>query len=285
MPEKENPLVLGAHISIEGGLEKSLIKGNSIGCTVIQIFTKSNRQWTQKQLSKEEIKAFLEQKSKTKIQVIAHASYLINLASDNSMTLKKSTTALIKELERCEALEIPFLVLHPGSRLSLSEEDSLSQVASAINDIFKNHPGKTMVLLETMAGQGTSIGKTFEQIGWLLRNISDKKRIGVCIDTCHLFAAGYSFSTKKEYESLWSLFDQKIGINHIKAIHLNDSKKELGSCVDRHEDIGIGKIGIEGFRLIMNDTHFSKIPKILETPKESLEDDARNMKTLKELLK
>jgi len=285
MTTQKIPLLLGAHVSTEGGLFNALKRGSSIGCTAIQIFTRNNRQWSHPPLSEEEVSLFLNEKKKLNIEcVISHASYLINLASDKEAVLGRSISALKKELDRCNALEIPYLVLHPGSHLTLGEEKGLKQLAQLLDSVLKEYKGSTMILLETMAGQGSSLGKTFEQLGWLLKNISEKSKVGICVDTCHIFAAGYSFSTKEQYEELWSTFEKEVGIERIKAFHLNDSKKECDSRVDRHEDIGKGKIGEEGFKLLMNDSRFLKTPKVLETPKEDIQDDVRNMKVLIDLI-
>ncbi len=271
-------LLLGAHMSIAGGLSESITRGESIGCTAIQIFTKSNRQWSSQELSPEEIKKFKErQKNSTVKIVIAHASYLINLGSPDPDIFRKSVIAATKELLVCEDLAIPYLVLHPGSYTTSSPEVAIQSIAHGIEKIFNHVPGKTMILLETMAGQGTTIGKTFAELAAIRNLIKDKNRVGICLDTCHVFAAGYDISTKKGYEKLWSEFDTMLGIEQLKAIHLNDSKKECGSHVDRHENIGEGLIGKEGFSFLMNDPALAAIPKILETPKSSLEDDKQNM--------
>jgi deoxyribonuclease-4 len=278
-------LLLGAHMSIAGGLSEALIRGASINCTAIQIFTKSNRQWIAKEPTKEEIALFAKIKKETGItDIIAHASYLINMGSPNPEIHKKSVIAATKEFKVCQDLEIPFLVIHPGAYTTSTPEKAIVSIAQGIEKILNHVPGPSMILLETMAGQGTTIGSTFKELAAIRELISDKSRVGICLDTCHVFAAGYDITTPEGYSSLWKEFDKAIGISHLKAIHLNDSKKECCSYIDRHEDIGQGKIGIEGFRLLMNDTRFFSIPKILETPKADLQDDARNMATLKKLL-
>jgi deoxyribonuclease IV len=282
---KKKTVLLGAHMSIEGGFHKALERGGSIGCTAIQIFTKSNRQWHAKPITEEEALLFKKTLKKTTISyVMAHASYLINLASDKEETRNKAISALIIELERCHLLGIPHLVLHPGSHIKQGEDVGLLHIIAGINSALKDSKNKTMILLETMAGQGSSLGTTFEQLATIRKGVAQKERIGVCLDTCHIFAAGYSFRSEKEYKDLWKNFNDTIGINHLKAIHMNDSKKEYNSRVDRHEDIGKGQIGNKGFSFLMNDSALDHVPKILETPKENPEDDLRNMERLNNLI-
>lgn len=286
MPKKKHVLLLGAHMSIAGGLEKSILRAESIDCTCMQIFTKSNRQWRARPLNKEEINLFKQtaQQSPLIKAIVAHTSYLINIASPQKDIEKKSVTALTEELKRCEALAIPYLVLHPGAYLSGTLEEGIEQIADNLNTILQKVPGKTTILLENTAGQGTMIGATFEQLAAIYQKVKKKSRIGFCIDTCHTFVAGYDFRTKKTYEKLCQTLDAVLGLKNIKAIHLNDSKKPLGSRVDRHEAIGKGLIGLNGFRLLFNDERFFDIPKILETPKEDLADDQKNMATIKKLI-
>lgn len=282
---KKQRLLLGAHISIEGGLEKAIERGASIECTTIQIFTKSNRQWFAKKITQEEIETFKKAQKKYSVTpVVAHGSYLINLGSPKKDVQEKSIKALTTELNRCDQLGIPYLVLHPGARLTSHINTCIKSIASNIDTALQESNGKTMVLLETMAGQGSTVGSTFEEVAQIRRLTKEKSRIGVCLDTCHIFAAGYDFTTEETYKKLWDSFDSVIGVKNLKVIHINDSKKELSSKVDRHVDIGAGKIGLEGFKLLFNDERFFNVPKILETPKESLEDDKRNMEELKKLL-
>lgn len=282
---QKNPL-LGAHMSAAGGVKNALIAGESIGCTAIQIFTASNRRWSYNLIKDDDVKDYLDHKKKSPIQVvISHASYLINLGSPKKEVVDKSIKALKAELQRCDQLEIPYVVLHPGSRLDSKEQDALMQIATNLTTIITETTSKCVILLETMAGQGSSVGNTFQQLATILNNTPAKK-IGICLDTCHIFAAGYNISDEDHYKQTIKQFDQIIGLEKLKAIHLNDSKKECGSCVDRHEHIGAGKIGLQAFKFIMNDTRFISIPKILETPKESsLKDDIRNLSELKKLIK
>lgn len=282
--KKEKKLLLGAHMSISESIDLALIRGASIGCTSIQIFTHSNRQWAIKKLNKDSIDKFLKAKKETGIDsIVSHASYLINLCSSNKDTLQKSLITLLGELEHCNKLEIEYLVLHPGSANGKKEE-TIIQLSDSLNNVFSIDKSNVMILIELMAGQGNSIGSSFEELQSIIENVKNKDRIGVCFDTCHAWAAGYDFSDEKKYKKMWHDFDKIIGLEKLKVIHMNDSKKELGSNVDRHENIGKGKLGLEAFRLIMNDKHFDHIPKLLETPKTDLKEDQENMKILKSLI-
>lgn len=286
MDNKQPMLMLGAHISVSGGLDQAFSRGESIGCTTMQIFTKSNRQWACKPLTQKEIAAFKKTWQDSFIQdVVVHAAYLINIASANPEVIEKSTNALIQELSRCEQLGIPYLVLHPGSNKKSSKEESLTQIAQQLDKAIESVPGNAMILLETMAGQGSNLCSQFEEIAAVHKALRNKNRVGVCFDTCHAFAAGYDIQTKQAYENVWQLFDQTIGLELLKVIHVNDSKKELGSRVDRHEHIGEGKIGDESFSLLFNDQRFFSIPKILETPKDDLAEDLKNMQKIVSLLR
>lgn len=286
MTNKKSSLLLGAHMSIEGGMEKALERGESIGCTVIQLFTKSNRQWRSKSISKDQAHLFKQTQKKLGIkEVVAHASYLINLASTNKEVVEKSRIALIDELERCELLGIPTLVLHPGSAGINSADAAIKQVADHLNQAIKYAQSSTTIALENMAGQGSALCSTFEQLAQIKGLATQKNRIGFCFDTCHAFVAGYNLADKKEYDNVWHEFEKHIPLSDLKVIHVNDSKKGLGSHVDRHEDIGKGTIGLTFFELLMNDEQFVTIPKILETPKDSPEEDARNMAILIGLIK
>lgn len=276
--------LLGAHVSIAGGYDQAIVRGEKIGATCIQIFTKSNRQWYAKPITDHDVAAFLSQQKQSSVQiVVAHASYLINLASDKPETAQKSIQALTDELLRCEKLQIPYLVLHPGTYPATDRNESLLTIAKRINIALQEaQPKHTTLLLETMAGQGSTVGKTFQELAEIIKHVTHKSRIGVCVDTCHIFAAGYSFHDNRSYDKLWQQFDEIIGLNKLKVFHVNDSKKEHGSFVDRHEHIGQGKITPTAFKLLMQDPRFVSIPKILETPKENdeFEDDKRNLATL-----
>lgn len=288
MSIKKHRLLLGAHMSISGGMEKAIQAGASIGCTTIQIFTKSNRQWNARELSEQEIELFKDTAKALGIApIIAHATYLINIASADPKISNSSTQALAMELARCQSLDIPYLVLHPGSYGKGAPEEGLERISSHLDTIFEKVPGHTMILLETMAGQGTALCWSFEQIATVINKSTHKKRLGVCFDTCHAFVAGYDFKETKSYDALWKLFDKHIGLEKLKVIHVNDSKKGLGSRVDRHEHIGKGALGLEAFALLFNDPRFFDIPKILETPKateEPFTEDKMNMATIMGLL-
>ncbi len=287
---KKSRLLLGAHMSISGGFEKAIERGISIGCTTIQIFTKSNRQWNANPITDEQAELFRSAVKESNIDpIVTHATYLINLGASDKTIAEKSTKALIKELERCALLGIPYLVLHPGSYGRGDEEACLERIAQNLDTALETDTGRTKILLEIMAGQGSSVCYTFEQLATIRRLSHHKQRLGVCIDTCHAFAAGYDFTTPHGYKAMWDEFDKLIGLNHLYAIHINDSKKELGSRVDRHEDIGKGKIGLEAFELLFNDPRFFDVPKILETPenkqeKDIMKDYVRNMRTIGKLL-
>jgi deoxyribonuclease-4 len=286
MTRIKNAPLLGAHLSISAGLEDAIIKGEELGCTAIQIFTQSNRQWIARPLSEHQIERFKKTHERSSVEiVVAHASYLLNLGSPDAHVRTKSTDALGLELQRCDLLGIPYLVVHVGSRLSSSVARFTDQLAEQLTIVLENISGPSIILLENMAGQGSSVGSTFEELAAIRELVPLKNRIGFCFDTCHAFAAGYNFDTKQDYHDLWSRFDDILGLENLKAIHINDSKKARGSRVDRHEHIGQGLIGIEAFRLLMNDTKLQEIPKILETPKEDgLENDKRNLATLRGLI-
>lgn len=280
-------LLLGAHMSIEGGFDKAIDRGKSIRCTTIQIFTKSNTQWRAVPLKKSVIEDFRIKKEESGISpVFGHNCYLINLASNDKEIYKKSMETLLAELSRCETLGIPFLVMHPGSHMGAGEKEGMKRIAESLDEIFDKITNyKVQIALETTAGQGRNVGYRFEQIAEIIGLMKYKKRAGVCLDTCHIFAAGYDIRDKKSYEKTIDEFDRIIGIGRLMAIHMNDSKKELGSRVDRHWHIGKGFIGLEAFRLIMNDERFRKIPKVLETPKEAdMKEDVMNLRVLKSLL-
>lgn len=274
-------------MSTVGGLWQALERGDSIGCTTIQIFTKNGRQWKAKELTEQEITLFKLAQAKTGISpVIAHASYLINIGSARHEISTKSTDALIEELNRCSALDIPYLVVHPGSYGTATREQCLDMIIKNVNHALGHSTGSVTLLLETMAGQGSSVCSTFEELAYIIGETKKTKRIGICLDTCHIFAAGYDIRDTTSYHETWKKFDTLIGRHYLQAIHLNDSKKGLGSHVDRHEHIGQGHIGLDGFRLIMNDQNLAHIPKIIETPKEEdLSVDKHNLDTLKKLVK
>lgn len=271
-------------MSIAGGIENAYYNGASIDCMAIQIFTHSNRQWAIKPLSDETKEKVKKAQQETGIShAMVHGSYLINLASTDTETRKKSKHMLEMEIRHCADLGIKLLVLHPGSNPSLNDATIL--ISDALNDIFERDTSPVTVLLENMAGQGSQIGRFIEQLATLKDKVSHKKRLGFCIDTCHLWAAGYDFSDPKKYSQVWTEIDQILGIENIRALHLNDSKQSLNAQVDRHANIGQGTIGLEAFRLIMNDPKLHTIPKILETPGKELYEYAHNMTILRNLAK
>jgi len=280
--------LLGAHTSTAGGVSKSVDLAGKLGFTAMQIFTKNNNRWFQKPLDEKEIEAFKSKLKTSKIKfVVSHDSYLINLCAKNKSILKKSRTAFMDELERCELLGIPYLNFHPGAHLGAGEKEGIKLIAESLNISHNKTKGyKVSSMLETTAGQGTAIGYRFEHLQEIIDLVEEKERMNVCIDTAHIFAAGYNIKGTKEFKKVIKAFNEIIGLNKLKCFHMNDSKKELGSRVDRHEHIGKGFIGLEGFSNIMNDKRLKMIPKILETPKgkEQIED-LENITALKKLIK
>ncbi len=282
-----NTLLLGAHFSIAGGIHKALYEAVSYQCNTLQIFTKNANTWKEKILSDKEIKKFKAAKKETGIyEITSHASYLINIAGMDKKKSAMSCEALKQELIRCDQLNIPYIVLHPGSHMGNGEEKGIRRIADNINQIFDlTKDIKTRLLLETTAGQGSGIGHTFEQLAAIMERVHNQSRIGVCLDTCHIFAAGYDISTPEGYRNTIAEFDQIVGLEKLFVIHLNDSKKKAGSRVDRHEHIGEGFIGLDAFKYLINDFRFKNIPKIIETPKiKGLEDgDEMNLNRLRSL--
>lgn len=270
----------GAHMSISGGLYKAFARGEAVGCRSMQIFSKNERQWYAKPLLDDEVQRFKVEQERTGIDpIIVHDSYLINLASPKDELWEKSIAAFGHELERCALLGIPYLVTHPGAHTGSGCDPGLEREAQALNRLFADGiGGDTMVLLETTAGQGTCLGAQFEELAWLLDNVSHPERVGVCVDTCHIFAAGYDFRTPEGYAAVFDRLISLVGSDRIKAFHLNDSKGDLGSHLDRHAAIGEGQIGLEGFRLLVNDPRFCDLPMVLETPKD--EDGAADIHNL-----
>ncbi|MFH1336931.1 MAG: deoxyribonuclease IV [Candidatus Zixiibacteriota bacterium] len=281
-------LLIGAHMSIAGGVYNSLIFGKDLGCTTIQIFTKNNNQWKAKELTSEDVKKFVENQKKTGISpVVGHNGYLINLASPKEDIYQQSLGSMLIELQRAELLALPYLVMHPGSHLGTGEKAGMKKIAHSIDWLHRNTKGfQVKICLETTAGQGSAIGFRFEQIAEIIEMVKENQRLGVCYDTCHTFAAGYDIRIQKSYEETFKEFDNIVGISQLKVFHINDSMKDLNSRVDRHQHIGEGKIGLEGFRLLINDSRWEKTPKILETPKEDgIEKDQKNLKVLRKLAK
>jgi deoxyribonuclease-4 len=285
---------LGAHMSVSDAKYLAIERGKSIDCETIQVFIRNVRGWKSKPLEKKEIDEFLEYKLKFKDEIwpiISHNSYLINLATSEEEKLKKSYDAMLDELIKAQQLQLEFVVIHPGTYNYEDEnetkESGLARIADQINQLFnETKNSKVKLLLETVAGQGHNLGRKFHHLKKIIDKIDDKKRIGVCFDTCHSFASGYDFTTKQRYNKMWDDFDEVIGLTYLKAFHLNDSEKELGSRIDRHVHIGQGKIGKEPFGFFLNDERFKELPGILETPKgDDMKEDIMNLKTLRSLIK
>lgn len=278
--------LFGAHESVAGGLHLAFKRIASVGGDSLQIFTRNQRQWKPKPLSEKEVKDFLATHEKYEgIPVASHASYLLNLATAKKDLLAKSVDALVLELERCHQLAVPYVVMHPGSHGGDGVEAGLERFVAGMDMALESGYDDVMLLLETTAGQGTGLGSAFEEIGYMRAHSRFPERIGVCVDTCHIFAAGYDLRTPEAYEATMQALDEHIGLEYVKFFHLNDSKKDLGCRVDRHEHIGKGMIGLDGFRLLVNDSRFTEMPMTLETPKgEDLAEDRENIATLKSLL-
>jgi deoxyribonuclease-4 len=277
---------LGAHESIAGGIYRAFDRAQSVGCDAVQIFVRPNRSWAVPPLTREDVALFRAAAAETAIgPVVAHSSYLLNLASPKDDLWRRSIDTLIVELERCEALGVRWLVLHPGAHVGTGEEAGLSRMAQALGDVHSATVGiRSGVLLETTAGQGTRLGYRFEHLAWLLDHTVDGERLGICLDTCHVFAAGYELRTPEGYAGTMEAFDRVIGLDRLKAIHLNDSKGKLRSRRDRHEHIGKGHIGLAGFRHVLNDPRMEGLPGLLETPKsDDLHEDRENLAVLRAL--
>lgn len=281
-------MLFGAHESISGGVFNAITRGQQATCDTIQIFNKSNNQWRAKKLTKEEVDEYLERIDDAGVTVAcSHSSYLINIGSPDKTLGTKSRKSLQEEVERCNLLKIPNLVFHPGSHVGSGEEPGMNRIVENCNRVLSDVKDNTVALcLETTAGQGNNLGYSFEQIAYIIDRIEDKDHVGVCLDTCHIFAAGYPIIDPKDYRKTMKQFNDVIGIDQLKIIHTNDSKTEFGSRKDRHEHIGEGHIGLEGFRNFVNDRRLKKIPFILETPKENdLKEDIENLKKLRGLVK
>jgi deoxyribonuclease IV len=277
-------ILLGAHMSIRGGVSMAIERARSIDCTAMQIFVKNNMQWFARPLSRAEIRAFLDHVQRCELSsVFGHANYLINLAATNLQFHANSIRALAEELVRADQLELPFLVLHPGAHLGAGEQAGLEKIVNSIDQVFRKIPNvKTKIALEITAGQGSCIGHRFEHLAHIIENVREPERLRVCLDTAHLFAAGYNISSESGVRKIFREFDRVIGRDRLVAIHVNDSKTPCGSQVDRHEHIGKGRIGLDVFRFIMRSPRFRKIPKVLETPKsKDLAEDVINLKLLR----
>jgi deoxyribonuclease-4 len=301
--------LFGAHLSVAGGLYRSVDRARARGCQALQIFTANPQSWhvapsgrdanewiaevrksTRGTLSDDDVTAFRRSLRGSGVRkTVAHDSYLINLASPEETLFRRSVEAFIGEVRRSEQLGLHYLVMHPGAHLDSSEEAGLARVAAALDEIHGRCPGfRVKVLLETTAGQGTCLGHRFEHLGRILALVKDPERMGVCLDTCHVFAAGYALAPEAEYRATLREFDRLIGLSRLCVFHINDSLKPFGSRLDRHAAIGCGELGLEPFRLLVNDPRFRSRPMILETPKEDDEGndmDAINLATLRNLVR
>ena len=287
MGNSQKAILLGAHMSIGGGAHVAIERGCSINCTAIQIFVKNNMQWFARPLTREEIAAFLNHVQRGELMsIFAHANYLINLAATNRQFHANSLRALSEELIRADQFELPFLVLHPGAHLGAGEEAGLEKIIASLDRVLARIPKvKTQIALETTAGQGSCLGYKFEHLAYIIGCVREPERLCVCLDTAHVFAAGYDIGSESAVRKMFAQFHRTISLDRLVAIHLNDSKTPRGSRVDRHEHIGKGKIGLAAFRFIMRDRRFRRIPKVLETPKgKDLREDLVNLKTLRGLL-
>ena len=281
--------MFGSHLSISGGMLNALLSAEKYGMETVQVFTKNQQQWKCSPLSDETIAEWKSHANRLKFKkTVSHDSYLINLAAVDPEILRKSIDLFVEELTRCNLLGIPYLVTHPGAHLGAGEEAGVDKVAKSLDVIHDRVPDDGVITcLEITAGQGTCLGHRLEHLAQIIDNVNSPERLGVCLDTAHLFAAGYDIRGDKNYEAFRKELAKTVGISKVKVLHLNDSKKELGSRVDRHDHIGRGKIGLEGFKPFVRDSAWAKIPKILETPKEGGENgkdwDTINLETLRKL--
>jgi deoxyribonuclease-4 len=278
---------IGAHISTKGGLHTVFERAAAIDASAIALFAKNGNQWKGKTMTGEETANFRALREAAAIQpVITHASYLINLATTNEEFLRKSIAALADELDRAEQLGLHAVVLHPGAHMGAGCDAALEQIARSLDEVHALIPNhKVVTLLETAAGQGSCVGCTFEELGRMLALVDDRSRVAICFDTCHVFAAGYDLRTREGYERTMAELEEHVGVEHVGAFHLNDSKKGLGSRVDRHEHIGEGQLGLDAFAFLLNDQRFRGIPKLIETPKTiETESDQKNLKLLRSLI-
>jgi deoxyribonuclease IV len=276
--------LIGAHISTQGGLRTVFERAAAIDASAVALFAKNGNQWKGKELTDEDCASFTAQR--TVQPLLTHASYLINLATRNPEFHRKSIAALIDELDRAERLGIHAVVLHPGAHMGAGAEAAVDQIARSLDAVHAAIPNHRVVtLLETAAGQGTCVGCTFDELGQMIARVDDKRRVGICFDTCHVFAAGYDLRTRDGYRRTIDEMERHVGLDNVGAFHLNDSKRPLGSRVDRHQHIGEGELGLEPFRFLLNDPRFTRIPKVLETPKTvETESDRDNLRKLRALI-
>ncbi len=281
--------ILGAHQSVAGGYHNAVRIAAECGCDCVQLFTKNNNQWNAKPIASADSDSFRGELKRLEIGwPLSHASYLINLASPDEELRQKSVAAFVVELERAEILGIPWVVVHPGASRDSSEEEGIAKIVRSLDEIDARTPNlKAGCLLETTAGQGTCLGRTFEHLAAMIAGVKSPDRLGVCFDTCHVFAAGYPLIAEEDYQKTMAAFDKIVGLERLKAFHLNDSLKDQGSRVDRHAHIGRGKLGFDPFRWLLNDDRFEQIPMYLETPKGESDNgekwDVVNLRALREL--
>ena len=277
---------LGAHESVSGGLHLAFERIKRVGGDALQIFTRNQRQWIPAELKTEEVRLYKKAHRESGEMIVAsHGSYLVNFATGKEELLQKSTLAFVLELQRCQQLGIPYVVLHPGSHGGDGVEAGLNRFVAGIDSAIEQSKTEVEVLVETTAGQGTGLGRSFQELAYILQNSRCSSQLGVCVDTCHIFAAGYDIRSAEEYNATIDELDNHVGLQRVKFFHLNDSKKELGSRVDRHEHIGKGAIGLSGFKNLLNDPRFAGLPMTLETPKsDDLEEDRENLRTLRSLI-
>ncbi len=283
---KTSPRLIGAHTSTAGGVAASIPRALQVGFTAAQIFVKSNQQWSAAPFKPEEIQSFLKARDQSDLFVFGHAGYLINLAGSKPENIEKSINSLEHELLRANALQLPFLVMHPGSHGDDGEEIGLQRIVEGINEVVKKTPQvKTRLALENTAASGFHLGGKFEHLKWVIDHVERPERLGVCLDTAHLFEAGFPIHEKTGYDLTFKQFEKIIGLEWLLAFHVNDSKTPLGSRVDRHDHLGKGKIGPDCFRWLMNDSRWTTIPMVLETPKEEeMKEDIENIAFLKSLI-
>lgn len=276
--------MLGAHVSVAGGLHNAFAEAKALKCEAIQIFSKNQRQWKAKELTAEGVDAWQLGRKASKVRaILIHDSYLINLADPTAAGIEKARAAFVEEIQRAENLGVPYLVFHPGAHMGRGEAQGLKRIIKSLDYCVAHaNPSHTQLLLENTAGQGSSLGHRLEHLQRILQGVSDPSRFGVCLDTCHTFAAGYDLRTPDAYRDVMRRLDETLGLGKVRAFHLNDSMKELNCRVDRHQHIGKGKLGLEAFRMLVNDARFQDVPMVLETPGE-LRDFRRNLRVLRQL--
>ena len=278
---------LGAHMSIAGGLPNAIVRARAVQATALQVFVKSSSQWAARPFAPGEVEAFRAASGEAGLDrhTLAHASYLINLASPDDVLWEKSIAAFRVELDRCDALGIPWLVVHPGAHVGSGVPSGIARVAEALHRVLPKTGQGAGVLLETTAGQGSTLGARFEELGEILKLANDPERVGICFDTCHVLAGGYEFRSASTYAETMTALDRAVGLDRLHGVHLNDSKGDLGCRRDRHEHIGQGKVGLEAFRLILTDSRLRDVPMVLETEKgDDLEEDRVNLGVLRSVL-